>query len=84
MTVIQLFLKNEIWKDILKKKKPFSYFILQYYLNNTQLNKGPFKNYMDKILTIFNYLPTSMWTFFNLNVDKKSIFWLPTHLILSR
>ena len=24
---------------------------------------GPFKNYVDKILTIFDYLPTSTWTF---------------------
>ena len=33
--------------------------------------KGPFKIYVDKILTIFDYLPTSTWTFFTLYVDKK-------------
>ena len=38
------------------------------------LRKGPFKNYMDKILTIFDYLPTSPRTFFTLNVDKKKYF----------
>ena len=41
--------------------------------------KGPFKSYVDKILTIFDYLPTSTWTFFTLNVDKKKHF-LTTYL----
>ena len=40
---------------------------------------GPSKNYVDKILTIFDYLPTSMWTFFTLKVDKKKHF-LTTYL----
>ena len=45
--------------------------------------KGPFKNYVDKILTIFDYLPTSTWTFFTLNVDKKKHFLTtyPPHLV---
>ena len=38
------------------------------------LCKGPFKNYVDKILTIFDYLPTSTWTLFTLNLDKKKHF----------
>jgi hypothetical protein len=42
-------------------------------------HRGPFKNYVDKILTIFDYLPTSTWTFFTLNVDKKKHF-LTTYL----
>ena len=44
---------------------------------------GPFKNYVDKILTIFDYLPTSTWTFFTLNVDKKKHFLTtyPPHLV---
>ena len=47
------------------------------------LGKGPFKNYVDKILTIFDYLPTSTWTFFTLNVDKKKHFLTtyPPHLV---
>ena len=47
------------------------------------LPKGPFKNYVDKILTIFDYLPTSTWTFFTLNVDKKKHFLTtyPPHLV---
>ena len=45
--------------------------------------KGPFKNYVDKILTIFDYIPTSTWTFFTLYVDKTIILWPFTHLILS-
>ena len=46
-------------------------------------NKGPFKNYVDKILTIYDYLPTSTWTFFTLNVDKKKHFLAtyPPHLV---
>ena len=45
--------------------------------------KGPFKSYVDKILTIFDYLPTSTWTFFTLNVDKKKHFLTtyPPHLV---
>ena len=45
--------------------------------------KGLFKNYVDKILTIFDYLPTSTWTFFTLNVDKKKHFLTtyPPHLV---
>ena len=45
--------------------------------------KGPFKSYVDKILTIFDYLPTSTWTFFTLNVDKKKHFLItyPPHLV---
>ena len=44
--------------------------------------KGPFKNYVD-ILTFFDYLPTSTWTFFTLNVDKKKHFLTtyPPHLV---
>ena len=44
---------------------------------------GPFKNYVDKILTIFDNLPTSMWIFFTLNVDKKEHFLTtyPPHLV---
>ena len=37
-------------------------------------SRGPLKNYADKILTIFDYLPTSMWTFFTLKVNKKKHF----------
>ena len=49
----------------------------------TSFGKGPFKNYMDKILTIFDYLPTSTWIFFTLNVDKKKHFLTtyPPHLV---
>ena len=38
---------------------------------------------MDQILTIFDYLPTSTWTFFTLNVDKKKHFLTtyPPHLV---
>ena len=45
--------------------------------------KGSFTNYVDKILTIFDYLPTSTWTFFTLNVDKKKHFLTtyPSHLV---
>ena len=44
-------------------------------LLNTNKHKGQFKNYVDKILTVFDYLPTSMSTYFTLNVNKKrSIF----------
>ena len=32
---------------------------------------------MDKILTIFDYLPISTWTFFTLNVDKKKHYLTP-------
>ena len=48
---------------------------------------GPFNNYVDKILTLFDYLPTylptSTWTFFTLNVDKKKHFLTtyPPHLV---
>ena len=43
------------------------------YIRNKS-DKGSFKNYVDKILTIFDYLPTSTWTFFTLNVDKMKHF----------
>ena len=45
--------------------------------------KGPFKNYLNKILTMFDYLPTSKWSFFTLNVDKKKHFLAsyPPHLV---
>ena len=42
-------------------------------------NKGPFKNYVDKILTIFDYLPNLTWTFSFLNVDKKKKHFLTTY-----
>ena len=44
---------------------------------------GPFNNYVDKILTFFDYLPTSTWTFITLKVDKKKHFLTiyPPHLV---
>ena len=45
--------------------------------------RGPFNNYVEKILAFFDYLPTSTWTFFTLNVDKKKHFLItyPPHLV---
>ena len=37
-------------------------------------SRRSFKNYVDKILTIFDYQPTLTWTFFTLNVEKKKYF----------
>ena len=46
--------------------------------------KVSFNNYVDMILPFFDHLPTSTWTFFNLNYGQKlEIFGPPTHLILS-
>ena len=44
---------------------------------------GPFKNYVDKILTYFDYLPALTWTFFTLNMDKKEqvLTTHPPHLV---
>ena len=58
-------------------------FVRIQFLDYRQPHKGPFKNYVDKILTIFDYLPTSTWTFFTLNVDKKKHFLTtyPPHLV---
>ena len=45
---------------------------------------GPFKNYVDKILTIFDYLPTYLDVdIFYPKRGQKEAFWPPTHLILS-
>ena len=33
-----------------------------------------FNNYVDKIVSFFDHLPTSTWTFFTLNVDKNGYF----------
>ena len=38
-------------------------------------SKGSFTNYVDKILTIFDYLPTSMWTDFTLNKEGRKGRW---------
>ena len=48
-------------KDILK-----ALFFYLLYREIKKHNKGPFKNYVDKILTIFVYLPTLTCTFFTL------------------
>ena len=59
--------------------------ILAWLVYGFQVNyyMGPFKNYVDKILTIFDYIPTSLWTFFTLNVDKNKHFLTtyPLHLV---
>ena len=49
----------------------------------SDFSKGPFINYVDKILTIFDYLLTSTRTFFTLNMDKKKPFLTtyPPHLV---
>ena len=45
--------------------------------------KGSFKNSLDKILTIFDYLSTSTWKCFTLNLDKNNHFLTtyPPHLV---
>ena len=42
-----------------------------------------FNNYVDMILTFFDYIPTSKWKFFTWTWTKIGFFWPPTHLILS-
>ena len=46
-------------------------------------HRGPFNNYVDKILTFFDHLPISTWTSFTLNVDKMKQFLTtyPPHLV---
>ena len=39
--------------------------------------------YVDTILSFFDHLPTSKWTFLTLKVDRNNHFWPPTHLFLS-
>ena len=35
------------------------------------LRRGSFNNYVDMIWLFFDHLPTSMWTFFTLNMDQN-------------
>ena len=49
--------------------KPFFYSTLDRY-------KGLFTNYVDKILTFFDYLPPSVDILYGIDVNKKWIFWI--------
>jgi hypothetical protein len=53
---------------------------------DTASHRGPFNDYVDKILHFFDHLPTSNWAILTLNVDKNRHFRLdsltyPPHLV---
>ena len=37
--------------------------------------KGPFNNYVAKIVVFFDHLPISTWTFFTMSLVKNGYFW---------
>jgi hypothetical protein len=43
-------------------------------LQFSKFNKGPFTNYVDKILACFDHLPPSVDIFYLMNIDEKSTF----------
>ena len=47
---------------------------LKLFASNMKLGKGSFKNHVDIILLIFDHPPTSVDTFYVLNVDKNGKF----------
>ena len=53
-------------------QQSFSEFTARYVL--VKLSRGPFTNYVDKILAFFDHLPPSVDIFYRMNVDKKGTF----------
>ena len=71
------------WAPALAFLVPLALYYKRKVRHKVQSDKGSFTNYVDKILALFDHLPTCVDIFYGMNVDKNpNIFGPPFYLFL--